>query len=206
MNTQNYCDQCGAKIEAGNQFCGGCGQPLQVIEKTRAEVRRDEKQRAQIHPGGYMKQRIAWALIFGLLLIPVVLFIIWKDVGEFSMDVWLSLGVFIIFTTMLAIITLRKASGTWQGELFQIIPKAKGMQFTFITENGRCITIFGGSGLADYYKPGDRVVKIRGYDFPEKIDRDGERQLCVACGKIYPLHEKRCRYCRYPSIDPHNFI
>ncbi len=206
MNTQKFCDHCGAEIEFGSQFCDTCGQPLQALGEKRTSPHAAQNRQARARSGSYMRQRIAWALIFGLLLIPAVLYLIWRDVGELSSDVWLSLVVFILVTTVLVVITLRKAGGTWQGELLEVIRRAKGVQFNFITDQGKSITIFGGSDLSDYFKPGDRVVKISGYDFPEKIDRDGEWQLCVACGKIYSLHKKRCRFCRYPSIDPLNFI
>lgn len=205
-DSQQYCDHCGAELTPGSRFCDGCGQPLLQLGDARAPVHPAARKAAHTRSVSFMRQRIAWALIFGLLLIPLVLFLIWKDVGEFSSDVWLSLGAFIAITTVLGVFTLRKGSGSWQGELFQVIQREKGVQFNFITDQGKDVIIFGGASLADYYSPGDRVVKIRGYDFPEKIERDDQRQLCVVCGKVYPIQAKRCRFFRFPSIDPHNFI
>lgn len=206
MNKQQFCDHCGAEITPGSRFCDKCGQPLSLTGEDQSPMQPGARKSAHSRSSSYMRQRIAWALIFGLLLIPAVLYLIWKDVGEFSSDVWLSLGGFIILTALLAVITLRKGSGTWQGELSQVISRENGVQFNFTTDQGKNVTIFGNAGMADYFSPGDRVVKIKGYDFPEKIEREGEWQLCVVCGKVYPLREKRCRFCRYPSIDPHNFI
>lgn len=206
MNTQKFCDQCGAEIEFGSKFCDACGQPLQDIGEKRTSPHPAQKRQARARAGSFLCQRIAWALIFELLLIPVVLYLIWKDVGEFSSDVWLSLGVFIVITTILAVITLRKAGGTWQGEFVEAQQKYQGIQMSFITDQGKTKVIFGSSSLLHYYMPGDKVIKIKGYDFPEKIERDGKRQLCVVCGKVYPGKDSRCPSCRYPSINPLNFI
>lgn len=232
-NPTQYCEFCGAPTAGDAQFCEECGKPLAPLppveikdnaprrayraaqpnrpahiessDSPRPVVTGASRKAAKSRSTSFFRQRLAWSLIFGLLLIPLVLYLIWQDVGEFNSDVWLSLLGFIVFTAILAYFTLRKAGKTWKGELEEIIERENGIQFVFRTDQGKRVSIIGGARLADYFAVGDRVVKIRGYDFPEKIERSGGQQLCVACGKIYPITEKRCRACRYPSIDPRNF-
>jgi predicted nucleic acid-binding Zn ribbon protein len=201
-----FCINCGNELSPGDRFCENCGKPILPADESRGASRSAARKTAREHSNRFMRQRISWALVFALLLIPVVFFIIWKDLGEVSADLWLSLGGFILVTAVLAGITLRKAGGSWQGELQEVIQREQGNQFNFLTDRGKKVTIFGGASMADYFSPGDRVVKIKGYDFPEKIRRDGERQICVVCGKVYPISEKRCRTCRFPSIDPQNYL
>lgn len=201
-----YCDHCGKQITPGSKFCDFCGQSLG--EQSNHQVLPSPSVRQETHSRStrYMRQRIVWALIFGLILIPIVFLIIWKDVGELSVDVWLSLGGFIVVTSLLAVFTLRKGGSTWQGQLVQMIPGEKGVQFVFVTNKGKKENLIASTSMVEYFSVGDQVIKVKGYDFPEKIHRDGKNQLCMVCGKVYPINEKRCRFCRYPSIDPHNFI
>ncbi|SMX53946.1 zinc-ribbon domain-containing protein [Candidatus Brevifilum fermentans] len=201
-----YCDYCGKQILSGSKFCDFCGQSLGEQNDHQALPSPSARQEAQSRSTRFMRQRIAWAVIFGLILIPIVLLIIWKDVGELSRDVWLSLGGFIVVTSLLAVFTLRKGGSTWQGQLVQVIPREKGVQFVFLTNKGKKESLIAGSSLVKYFSVGDQVIKVKGYDFPEKIHRDGKTQLCMVCGKVYPMSEKRCRFCRYPSMDPHNFM
>lgn len=154
----------------------------------------------------YNRQRLAWALIFFLLIIPVVFFIIYKDVGELNSDVWMSLGFFIVITTMLAIYTLRRAGGTWQGDLVKKVEISRGIRLVFLTNQKKRMNIVAGVRLANYFEIGDQVIKIKGYDYPEKIERGGKLQMCVACGTPYPITEKNCRACHYPAIDPQHYI
>lgn len=201
-----FCMNCGKELSSGDRFCENCGKPILRADESRGATRSTARKTAREHSNRFMRQRVSWALVFAFLLVPVVFFIIWKDLGEVSSDLWLSLGGFILVTAFLAVITLRKAGGTWQGELQEVIQREQGIQFNFLTDRGKKVTIFGGASMYGYFQPGDRVIKIRGYDFPEKVRRDGERQMCVVCGKVYPLAEKRCRACRFPSIDPQNYL
>ncbi len=205
VDEHRYCDHCGAQITQDSNFCDACGHPLLESEESQATEPAIDRKEAHARSGSFMRQRIAWALIFGLLLIPIVLFIIWKDVGELSKDVWLSLGFFIVFTTILGVATLRKGGSTWKGQLVKVIERENGVQFIFNTDKGKK-SLFGNASLMEYYSVGDQVIKVKGYDFPEKLNRDGKNQLCMVCGKVYPIGEKRCRACRYPSMDPQNFI
>jgi len=207
MKPANYCENCGARIDSKKKFCSACGcQVNAAIPTNQMNNLKHSKSVKQPNANSYMRQRVAWAVIFGLLLIPMVLFLIWRDVGEFASDVWLSLAGFILVTTVLAVFTLRNAGSTWQAEFIQVIQQSKGMQLDFKTDQGKIKTVYGDDRLAEYFSIGDRVIKIKGFDFPEKIQRDGEQQLCVACGRVYPIVEKRCRYCRFPSIDPQDYI
>ncbi|MBN1537370.1 MAG: hypothetical protein JW908_11605 [Anaerolineales bacterium] len=202
-----YCDNCGAVLNPGDRFCDSCGQPVNGGgAPEQSPVTGVSRAQAKSHSSNYFKQRLAWSFLFGLLLIPIVFVLIWRDVGEFTTDVWLSLLGFIVVTTVLAYFTLRSANKTWQGELEEVIARENGTQFVFRTDQGKRIRIIGSAELADYFHPGDRVVKIKGYDYPEKIERKDGQQICVACGKVFAITEKRCQACRYPSINPRNYI
>ena len=118
----------------------------------------------------------------------------------------MSFGIFVVITTILAIYTLRKAGGTWQGELIEKIEISKGIRLVFLTDQGKRVYIVAGSRLADYLEISDQVIKMSGYDYPEKIERDGKLQLCVACGTPYHITKTRCRAYRYTAIDPQNYV
>ena len=83
-----YCDHCGKQILSGSKFCDFSGQSLGEQNDHQALPSPSARQEAQSRSTRFMRQRIAWAVIFGLILIPIVLLIIWKDVGELSEDVW----------------------------------------------------------------------------------------------------------------------
>lgn len=209
MNTsrQRFCDRCGKKLTASSRFCESCGQAVGTVSPTnRIPVNDDLRRSALARSTSYNRQRLAWSLIFLSLIIPVVFFVIYRDVGELNSDVWMSLAFFVVITTMLAIYTLRKAGGTWQGELKEKVEISRGTRLVFLTDRGKRIILVAGSRLAVYFHIGDRVIKIKGYDYPEKIDRDGKLQLCVACGTPYPIMENHCPGCRYPSIDPQHYL
>ena len=206
-NKTVYCQSCGAKMESDWLFCEVCGQ--RILEEDTApdnQVTDSSRRAASTRSTSYHRQHIAWALIFGVVLIPVVFLIIWLDVGEMTAEVGYSLLGFVVVTAVLGFFTLRKAGDSWQGVLEEMIEKENGIAFVFRSNQGKRVTIYGGAQMAEYFSPGDRVIKIKGYDYPEKVNRDGENQLCMVCGKVYPIGEKRFRFCRYPSIDPHNFI
>ena len=193
MNTtrQQFCDKCGKELSAGSRFCENCGQAVCTIRPNKQLPANDSLRcSARARSTSYNRQRLAWSLIFFLLIIPVVFFILYKDVGELNSDVWMSLGFFIFITTVLAIYTLRKAGGTWQGDLVEKIETSKGIRLVFLTNQRKRVNIVAGSRLADYFEIGDQVIKIKGYDYPEKIERGSKLQMCVACGNPYPVTKK----------------
>jgi len=209
LNTiqQRLCNHCGIKLADGSRFCEACGHAVNADRPTsQLAVNENLRRSARARSINYNHQRLAWSLIFFLLIIPIVFFLIYKDLGELNSDLWMSLGFFIVITTVLAIYTLRKASRTWQGELLEKVEISRGARLVFRTDRGKRINLVAGSRLAVYFHIGDRVIKIKGYDYPEKIDRNGNLQLCVACGTPYPITEKRCPGCRYQAIDPQHYI
>jgi len=159
-------------------------------QATPPPVTPETRRAAQARAESYHRQRQLWSLLFFLLLIPVVLAVIWLDVGELNADVLLSLAGFIVVTAVLAYFTLRGAAASWQGVL--VVQYFKGSSLYL-------------SGLAGYFALGDTVVKIKGFDYPEKLYRDGDRQLCVACGRLFPLGEAQCTSCRNQAIDPRDY-
>jgi hypothetical protein len=160
---------------------------------------------AQARAESYHRQRQLWSLLFVLLLIPIVLVVIWIDVGELNADVLLSLAGFIVVTAILGYFTLRSAAASWQGVLVDQYLKGSSLYLIFRTDRGKRVKLPVGSGLAGYFALGDTVVKIKGFDYPEKLYRDGDRQLCVACGRPFPIGEARCSACGNPAIDPRDY-
>jgi len=189
------------KLVVGSRCCESCGEALSGPGQTR-ETSLKARGSGQSRSSSYYCQRWTWSLIFLCLVIPVVLFFIYKDVGELNSDVWLSLAGFIVLTGVLAIYTLRQAGKTWQGVLEDKIEIARGTRLVFLSDQGKRVNIIADSKLADYFKLGDRVVKIRGYDYPELVERRGNLQLCLACGNPYSISDKCCERCRCPTINP----
>ncbi len=150
----------------------------------------ETRRAAQARAESYNRQRQLWSLLFSLLLIPVVLAIIWLDVGELNTDVLLSLAGFIVVTAVLAYFTLRSAAASWQGVLVDQYFKGSSLYLIFRTDRGKRVKLIVGSRLAGYFTLGDTVVKIKGFDYPEKLHRDGDRQLCVACGGSSPSERR----------------
>jgi len=174
-------------------------------QATPPPVTPETRRAAQARAESYHRQRQLWSLLFFLLLIPVVLAVIWLDVGELNADVLLSLAGFIVVTAVLAYFTLRGAAASGQGVRVEQYLKGRSLHLIFRTDRGKRVKLVVRSGLAGYFVFGDTVVKIKGFDYPEKLHRDGDRQLCVACGRLFPLGEAQCTSCRNQAIDPRDY-
>lgn len=81
-----FCGQCGARIEAGDRFCGECGAPIQAQEAKASESEAaaapenvsPQAKAKRFRPGSTHRIR----LVLGILLLPVVLFLIWVGLRE----------------------------------------------------------------------------------------------------------------------------
>ncbi len=158
-------------------------------------------------------KRYAWG--FFILLHPIVFGIIWWSMGELNKDVFLSLGFFSLVTFILAVFTRRKAKRTWSGVVTkkEIIERRVRQNddsqdrivtnYEVLVETGRgkkiklrCIPLF-----FDYVKEGDVLVKVAGFDWPEKVELDGQQRACIACGYPMDAGDGNCPRCKAPVPD-----
>ncbi len=182
------------------------------------ELISSEESRRQLD--AFRKKRRAWARIFFFILVPIIFVVIWishPDEG-LPLEVIYSLMGFMVVTGILAFITSKGANRGWQGtlvdkyvtevrvnrgEYMEMVPKN---YLVFRTDQGKKRKISVPAGLLHYFRKGDRAVKIKGFDYPEKIDRDGKRQICITCGSIFNAGEDKCSRCQSPAINPNHFI
>lgn len=79
-----FCSNCGAELEAGAKFCGGCGQPLGDVGKGRSEEIIEELTpmvEPPVKKGGRWKKTVVLAVIF--LFVVGVIFVIGSN-----LDYW----------------------------------------------------------------------------------------------------------------------
>ena len=98
---QRFCNHCGMELTDGIRFCEACGQAVGTDRPTsQLAVNENLGRSARARSISYNHQRQTWSMIFFLLIIPIVFFLIYKDMGELNSDVWMSLGSFIVITTV----------------------------------------------------------------------------------------------------------
>jgi hypothetical protein len=151
--------------------------------------------------GRYRRHKVAWALIFVLLMIPIILLIMWLDVGEINGDVLYSLLAFLVATAALSAGAFRVAWQSWRGVLVGEELRRNILFLVFRTDSGRTHRLRASGSMSAYYMPGDRVVKIKGFDYPEKEQRDAEWRICIVCGTVYVVDRDACPLCRAPAWD-----
>ena len=72
--------------------------------------------------------------------------------------------------------------------------------------HGRKVTLRLTQELSHYFRPGDSVFKVSGFDWPEKVERDGPKRVCLACGRLYPQGQGRCGRCGAPEPDHETLV
>ena len=165
-------------------------------------------------PARYRRSSRAWAWIFFFLILPVIFIVIWRSMGELNADVFYSLGGFVAVTGVLAFFSSRAANKSWQGTLIdkyvrQVRRRDADGRFDyrekyiliFCTDNKRRERVVMTPAGFDYFAAGDRAIKVKGLNYPEKLYRDGKRQICMACGAVYSLGAERCPRCRFHTVN-----
>jgi len=177
-----------------------------------------EQTKTWVQTYGRHSRIYAWG--FFALLMPVILGVIWWEMGEINEDVLYSFGFAAVVTFLLAKWSRKQTAKSWIGvveELFmkKVRVRRDGDQHDDIsykpmarirTDNGKKSTQHLSQELFEYFRPGDRVFKVSGLEVPEKVTLDGDRRVCLACGSLYSQGIGTCPRCRAPEPDHETLV
>lgn len=172
-----------------------------------------EQTRAWVQTYGRHSRIYAWG--FFALILPLIFGLIWWEMGEVNDDVLYSFGFAATVTFLLARWSRKQTTQSWVGvveELFlkQVRVRRDGNQSDDIaysprakirTQGGKALTLRLTEPLYEYFAPGDRVFKISGLDWPEKVELDRAERVCLACGDLYGQGAGQCPRCSAPEPD-----
>src|SRR5690606_1452215 len=138
---------------------------------------------------GYRRQSRLYAWLFFAAVIPVVLLVIWLEIGELDEEVLGSLAFFIVVFLVLAVGSRRQTTAAWRAVVVDKQRSAQGGGGTLVLELGRGKrrALRVSPPLFDYFAPGDAVFKLDGFEWPEKWTPDEGRRVCIACGGVVEL-------------------
>ena len=169
----------------------------------------------------YGRQSRVYAWGFFLLVLPAILGLIWWEMGELSQDVLSSFAFAALVFFLLARWSRRATTQSWLGVVEDVArnqmqvrrmralreryPSA-GVPQRSLPGHGRKVTLRLPHELSGYFRPGDRVFKLSGFDWPEKVERDGPERVCQACGRLYPQGQGRCWRCSAPEPDHETLV
>ncbi|KUJ94858.1 MAG: hypothetical protein XD41_2139 [Desulfonauticus sp. 38_4375] len=185
---------------------------INKILKKSASPLTPEQTIAWVNTYGRHYRIYAWGFFFVVLCI--IFGVIWWDVGEINKDVLYSFGFVVIVTFLLAMWTLRNLNKNWQGEVKDLFVKKVRIRrenapdeigfrpmIKIRTDRGKNITLRVPENLFNYFKKGDRVFKVSGFDWPEKVDLDTSERVCLVCSGLFTQGSGQCPRCRAPEPD-----
>jgi len=151
---------------------------------------------------GYRRQSRLYAWLFFAAVIPVVLLVIWLEIGELNEEVLGSLAFFIAVFLALALGSRRRTSAAWRSVVVDKQASEQGAGGVLVLEltRGKRRKLRVSQALFDYFAPGDAVFKLDGFEWPEKWVPDEGRRVCIACGGVIRLEEPAtaCPRCGAP--------
>ena len=151
---------------------------------------------------GYRRHSRLYAWLFFAAVIPVVVLVIWLEVGELDEEVLGSVAFFIVVFLALALGSRRQTSAAWRAVVVDKQRTERGAGGTLVLqlERGERRTLRVSPPLFDYFAPGDAVFKLDGFEWPEKWSPDEGRRVCIACGGVVELAEpmSACPRCGAP--------
>jgi hypothetical protein len=151
---------------------------------------------------GYRRQSRLYAWLFFAAVIPVVLLVIWLEMGELNDEVLGSLAFFILVFLALALGSRRQTSAAWRAVVVDKQPSEQGAGGTLVLalKHGKQRKLRVSSPLFDYFAPGDAVFKLDGFEWPEKWEPDAGRRACIACGGVIEGETRTtaCPHCGAP--------
>jgi hypothetical protein len=163
----------------------------------------------------YKKHTTIYIVGFFMLVLGIVLFAIYREMGALTRDVW---GSFIFFFLVFLILVIRDRRITMSGWRGQIIKKTirthrrrdnhGSMQevasFILHIDTGfRKRKIRVNPPLFEYFNTGDEVFKVSGFNFPEKVIPPPGMRCCIACGAVITDPAgSHCTRCKAPI--PHH--
>jgi hypothetical protein len=141
--------------------------------------------------------------------------IIWWSMGELNRDVFLSLGFFSLLTLMLAMHTRRRTSRAWSGVVtdktireLRLRGGARAeerveqrFEIVIETSRGRNVELSCPQAFFGYVNIGDTLLKVPGFDWPEKAELDHGYRVCISCGDVLGAADGNCPRCRAPVPD-----
>ena len=177
-----------------------------------------EQTTAWVQTYGRHSRIYAWG--FFALILPVILGVIWWEMGEINEDVIYSFGFAALVTFLLARWSRKQTVQSWVGVVEELFMKKVRVRrdadqsddisyrpmARIRTENGKKSTQHLSQELFEYFRPGDRVFKVAGLEVPEKVVLDGDRRVCLACGSLYGLGSGSCPRCRAPEPDHETLV
>ncbi len=158
----------------------------------------------------YRRQARLYAWGFFLLVIVCVLLLLWLEMGVIDQDVMLSLGFFVVVFFLLARWSRRATQATWRGVISDKRVKVESARGGGLASQRRVIAVESDSGrheirvaasLYDYFKAGDGVFKLAGFDWPEKLKLDSASRACIVCGEPFDSEAVQCPRCAAPVPD-----
>jgi ribosomal protein L40E len=163
----------------------------------------------------YRRHSRIYAWGFFAVILPVILGVIWWEMGEINEDVLYSFGFAAVVTFFLALWARKGAEKSWSGVVEDLFMKKVrrrrdgGLPDEVVlrprarirTDRGKTITVPVTEDLFDYFELGDRVFKIAGLEWPEKVSLDRQKRVCMACGGLYTLGAGNCPRCGAPEPD-----
>jgi hypothetical protein len=172
-----------------------------------------EQTTAWVRTYGRHSRIYAWG--FFALILPVILGVIWWEMGEINEDVLYSFGFAAVVTFLLARWSRKQTTQSWTGVVEELFMKkvrvrrdgdqqddiAYSPRAKIRTRGGKALTLRLSEALYGYFAPGDRVFKISGLDWPEKAELDREARVCLACGDLYAQGVGKCPRCSAPEPD-----
>lgn len=156
----------------------------------------------------------AWG--FYLFLLPVFFMLIRTSAGELNQDVFLSFAFVALLTLVLAMASRWQTAKGWLGRIVakSVKPPRRGSdgglskdsfprcQLIVLTSRGSRIRLRVPREVFDYFTQGELVMKIPGLRWPEKLELEKGRRLCVLCGTVLSDKAGVCPVCRGPV--PHH--
>ncbi len=170
-----------------------------------------EQTRDWVQTYGRHSRIYAWG--FFALILPVILGVIWWEMGEINEDVMYSFGFAAVVTFLLAGWSRKQTTQSWVGVVEEMFMKqvrgrrdgdddiAYSPRAKIRTQGGKALTLRLPEALYVYFAPGDRVFKISGLDWPEKAELDRAERVCLACGNLYAQGAGKCPRCSAPEPD-----
>jgi hypothetical protein len=135
--------------------------------------------------------------------------------GAWNREVLVFTGGFLVLSLGLTVYAWRRSGASWRGE---VVDKRRRKirvptyadhseqirtvyQVFCRTPRGKRMKVRTRKAYSDYLKPGDRVVKVPGFYYPEKEQPDGEQRACIGCGNIFAATAGNCPACGSPLPD-----
>jgi hypothetical protein len=135
--------------------------------------------------------------------------------GAWNREVLFFGGGFLILSLGLTVYAWRRAGVSWRGEVvdkrtrkIRVPTYAEHseqiravFQVVCRTPRGKRVKLRTRKAYSDYLLPGDRVVKVAGFYYPEKEEPVGEQRACIGCGNIFAASGGNCPACGNPLPD-----